>query len=96
MPDYRAHIGRRIRQARESQGLTQCELAKRLGISYQLLQQHEVGQKLNLDRMIAIAETLRVDFYALISGQAASPSRRGRKVLELAGALASAASAIAV
>src|SRR5262245_6461955 len=92
MRDYRRHIGRQIRQAREREGLTQSELARRLGISFQLLQRHEAGEKLHLDRMIMIAEILRIDLSILITGQA--PARRGRKVLEIGTMVAAAGLAV--
>ncbi len=41
--DTDVHIGRRLRQARLSRGLSQDMLGKRLGITYQQIQKYESG-----------------------------------------------------
>lgn len=40
---YDLHIGRRLRELRESRGLTQAQLAAQLGVTFQQLQKYERG-----------------------------------------------------
>lgn len=52
-------IGIRIRQAREELGLTQVQLAERLGIAFQSLQQWETGKTTpRVDRLRKLANVL--------------------------------------
>jgi transcriptional regulator with XRE-family HTH domain len=53
-------IGQRIRQARKQRGLTQAGLGQRLGVSYQMVQAHEHGEKLTAKRVAIIADILHV------------------------------------
>jgi transcriptional regulator with XRE-family HTH domain len=66
-------IGQRIRDVRIHQQLTQAQLASKIGVSYQLIQDYEQGKKLTIDRFLAIAEALHVDPQILIVG---SPPRK--------------------
>lgn len=38
------HVGRQVRLARESAGLTQVEVGRRLGMSFQVIQKYEQGE----------------------------------------------------
>lgn len=52
-------IGKKIQQAREERGLTQKELARRLGCTQAALSNYELGKrKLGLDLLNEIAEML--------------------------------------
>jgi len=66
--DPRPALGRRIREQRERNGLTQHTLAAKLGISYQLVQHYEHGEKLSLDRLIEIARALDCEMEWLLTG----------------------------
>jgi transcriptional regulator with XRE-family HTH domain len=61
MPDPRKVIGNRIREARNRAKLTQHQLAAKIGVRYQQIQRYERGEKLSVDRLITIADALRVD-----------------------------------
>ena len=59
-------IGRKIQRAREEKGLTQGELAARLGCTQSALSNYELGKrKLNLDLLNEIAEVLNkpIDYF---------------------------------
>jgi len=60
-PDVCRDVGARIRAARQQRQLTQRAVAKRLGVSYQLVQRYERGEKLSFDRMFTLAAELRID-----------------------------------
>ena len=57
---FRKRIGARIRAARELRHLTQHQLAKKLGVTYQRIQQYERGHKISLDGIGLIADILHV------------------------------------
>jgi DNA-binding XRE family transcriptional regulator len=61
-------IGNRVRTLRESLGLTQAELARRAGVSRQLVGALEAGRNLpRVDAALALAGVLGVDIAALFS-----------------------------
>jgi transcriptional regulator with XRE-family HTH domain len=73
------NVGQRLRHARQHRGLTQRAVAKRLGVSYQLVQQYERGEKLSLDRMLTLGAILKVNWDWLLTGTAArAPPLGGR------------------
>lgn len=59
-------VGQRIREARTRRGMTQAQIAKKLGISYQVMQRYERGEKLGVARLFEIAEILDVDAALLL------------------------------
>jgi len=60
MEIYR-QIGEKIRKLRLTKGLSQKDLAKHVGVTYQQIQNYEKGKsKIPVDRLIKIAETLEV------------------------------------
>ena len=62
-------IGDRIRSARKEKGLTQSELAEKLGISYMVISQYERGiRNPKLDTVRRIADALGVDMQSLYVG----------------------------
>jgi transcriptional regulator with XRE-family HTH domain len=63
-------IGQRIRQAREQRGLTQSELGRCLGVSFQMVQAYEHGEKLTIDRITIVADALRVKLRWLLMPEA--------------------------
>lgn len=59
-PIYR-QIGEKIRKLRLTKGLSQKDLAKYVGVTYQQIQNYEKGKsKIPVDRLIRIAEALEV------------------------------------
>jgi transcriptional regulator with XRE-family HTH domain len=60
-------VGQRIREVRLARRLTQRQLGRKLGVVYQQVQHYERGQKLSLDRLIAIAEVLNVRLSHLLA-----------------------------
>jgi len=70
-------IGQRIREARESKGLTQSELGSRLSkpLTSTAISLYESGSRdVSVDVLIKIAEILKVELSYLISGKAENPS----------------------
>ena len=68
LPDYSV-IGRRIKNARLEQRLTQEELADKIDISVAFMSRVERGNsKINLKRLTQIAETLNVSPGYLLTG----------------------------
>jgi transcriptional regulator with XRE-family HTH domain len=64
--NLREQIGKRIRSRRFELRLTQNVLAQRLGVSYQLVQSYEHGEKLTVETIERIANALDVNFYWLL------------------------------
>src|ERR1700760_4951898 len=63
------HVGERIRVRRTELGLTQEELARRLGISYQQVQKYETGaNRISAGRLYEIAVELNVDVAYFFEG----------------------------
>ena len=70
-------VGRNVRFWRMARGLSQAQLANRLGVTFQQLQKYEVGaNRIGTGRLVKIAGVLRVPISALFDGtDAADPSR---------------------
>jgi len=59
--DIYRQIGEKIRKLRLTKGLSQKDLAKYVGVTYQQIQNYEKGKsKIPVDRLIRIAEVLEV------------------------------------
>lgn len=55
------HIGNRIREQRENQGMTQGELARAVGVSYQQIHKYERGSnRISAGRLGLIAHILKM------------------------------------
>ena len=83
------HVARRVRERRVALGLTQGELAARLGLTYQQVHKYEAGaNRMTAGRLHAVAEALGVGvghFYEGLGAPApAGPAQRGRPGLALA------------
>ena len=64
--DLRKLFGRRVRQLRKSMGLTQQQLASRVGMDYKYLGSVERGERnITIDNIQRIAEALGVEPYQL-------------------------------
>ena len=63
-------LGTRIREARQRYGMSQAELARRIGISAVAMNQMELGETdPRASRITAIAETLHVSTDSLLVGR---------------------------
>jgi transcriptional regulator with XRE-family HTH domain len=83
------HVARRMRERRLALGLTQGEVAARLGLTYQQVHKYEAGMnRITVGRLHAVAEVLGVEvghFYeGLRTPAPAGPAHRGRPGLALA------------
>jgi len=58
--DYRQRVGARIRRAREAAGLSQTQLAQRVGVADKQVSRWEHGQQPRPGRLEAIADALGV------------------------------------
>jgi transcriptional regulator with XRE-family HTH domain len=69
-------VGRNVRVWRMAKGLSQAQLARRIGVTFQQLQKYEVGaNRIGTARLIKIAEVLGVPISTLFEGtNAADPS----------------------
>lgn len=78
-------IGERIRQARETAGLTQTQLAEKLNIPYQGISQWERNvRNPKMDSILRIANALSCDPYWLAYGEAFGiHDRAAQKVMRL-------------
>ena len=65
--DLKKEIGKAIRKHRRKAGLTQMQLADKVGLTYQQIQKYELGKSaLSVDRLCQIATALNVAVYALL------------------------------
>lgn len=72
------HVGNRIREKRQERGVTQQELSRALGISYQQVQKYENGaNRVSAGRLYILAEALgtTVDVFFAGFGEGAKPAR---------------------
>lgn len=77
-------IGRNFRSLREQAGLTQKEIAHRLGVSFQQIQKYERGEnRLPVDRLHALKNILGVSYHAFFRGldKAESPDQSWQEKL---------------
>src|ERR1043166_9893309 len=70
-------VGHNVRIWRMERGLSQAQLASRLGVTFQQLQKYEVGgNRIGTGRLVKVAAVLRVPIAVLFEGtDAADPSR---------------------
>ncbi len=81
------YIGSRIREERIKRGMSQAELAQRIGVTYQQAHKYERGvNRTAASRLVQIAEVLGVEASDLLpaTGSAYSPETVGRLELDLA------------
>lgn len=82
-------LGARIRELRKSAGLTQEQLAERLGIDQKHMSRIELGKSYpSLDRLIMIGETLNVSLPSLFNYMHMNEAAvRGKAIGEMIGQL---------
>src|SRR5205807_5570610 len=73
-------VGHLVRLQRMERGLSQTELAKHIGVTFQQLQKYESGaNRISMGRLTRIAKALRVDvMYLLGGGRQAAPASNPR------------------
>ena len=72
-----AQLGERIAKLRKDQGITQVQLAERLGVSQQTITAYEVGRRrIQVSALPVIAHALGVGVEELVSANA-KPAKRG-------------------
>lgn len=68
-------IGDQIRRLRRERGISQTELAEKLGISFQQIQKYENGKsKISVDRIFQIVEVLDIPLYDLVDRESFYPT----------------------
>lgn len=76
-----AHVGKRIRHRRWMVGMTQQQLADKVGIKFQQIQKYETGMnRVSASRLWDIADSLGVQisfFFEGLSENEAAPSAQG-------------------
>ncbi len=71
-----AHVGKRIRHRRWMVGMTQQQLADKVGIKFQQIQKYETGMnRVSASRLWDIAETLGVPISFFFDGLAGSEAQ---------------------
>ena len=70
-------VGRNVRLWRLARGLSQAQLADRLGVTFQQVQKYEVGaNRIGTGRLVKLSAVLSIPITALFDGtDAADPSR---------------------
>jgi transcriptional regulator with XRE-family HTH domain len=67
-------IGIKIRQIRKSWGISQIELAEKIGVSFQQVQKYEKGStRISASRLMQISEALNVNITAFFEGLEKTP-----------------------
>ncbi len=65
--DIKKELGRIIKKERVRAGLTQMQLADKLGITYQQIQKYEMGKSsVSVERLFQIADALNVNISSLL------------------------------
>jgi transcriptional regulator with XRE-family HTH domain len=84
-------IGRLVRSQRKQLGLTQTDLAERIGVTFQQVQKYENGtNRISIGRLTRIAEVLNVPptfFFARETKAAVASGNKAREFLAADGAL---------
>ena len=88
-PDADRHVATRLRERRRALGLTQRQLAERVGTIHQQIYRYEKGTGLiSVERLLAFARALGVEpdyfFEGLAAGGPPRPTAEQRLLLELA------------
>jgi len=83
MSKNRINIGQIIREARRASGLSQMQLAEKVGLSYQQIQKYEKGKsEITVKRLYQIAEALEIPVDKFLHGKnliiSESPSFYGK------------------
>ena len=75
-------VGRNVRIWRMAKGLSQAQLAHRLGVTFQQVQKYEVGSnRIGTGRLVKLAAILGVPIAALFDGTEAADAARSLRAL---------------
>lgn len=81
-------VGARVRSYREAAGLSQHDLSRLIGLSFQQIQKYERGQnRISVSRLVQIAEQLGTSGAVLLGETAGPRSADPKTLLEVPGAL---------
>ena len=84
--DYDLIIAENVRTARVARNISQSDLGKPLGITFQQIQKYEKGtNRISAGRLVAIADVLQVPVIDLLAGTAKGQSSRQRTPCEILG-----------
>src|SRR5690348_6543527 len=85
MQDADRHVARRMRERRLALGLTQQQVAERIGVTYQQAHKYEKGENcISVGRLRRIAVALGVEPEYFFEGLGTAPEPRERRMPELA------------
>jgi len=74
--DVDVAVGQNVRIWRMSRGMSQAQLANRLGVTFQQLQKYEVGaNRIGTGRLVKVAAVLNVPIATLFDGADTDPTR---------------------
>ncbi|MBV8753348.1 MAG: helix-turn-helix transcriptional regulator [Hyphomicrobiales bacterium] len=69
-------VGRNVRIWRMARGMSQAQLASRLGVTFQQLQKYEVGaNRIGTGRLVKVATMLSIPIQTLFEGTDTDPAR---------------------
>jgi len=76
------HVGKRVRHRRWMVGMTQQQLAEKVGIKFQQIQKYETGtNRVSASRLWAIAEALNVEVSFFFEGLGGDQEEAGAETL---------------
>ena len=80
-----AHVGQRIRQRRWMAGMTQQQLAEKVGIKFQQIQKYETGMnRVSASRLFDVAQALDVPVSFFFEGLGGGAAAAGPDAVEAA------------
>jgi len=80
-----AHVGQRIRQRRWMAGMTQQQLAEKVGIKFQQIQKYETGMnRVSASRLFDVAQALDVPVSFFFEGLGGGAAAAGHDAAEAA------------
>lgn len=73
--EFDKELGAQIRGVRIAAGLTQSDLARGVGLTFQQIQKYEQGSnRVSASMLLQLGKALNADFSALVAPQGASPA----------------------
>lgn len=73
--EFDQELGERLRIVRTVKGLTQAELGKAVGLSFQQIQKYEQGSnRVSASMLLQLSRALNTDFSAMVAPNGGSPS----------------------
>jgi len=73
--EFDKELGERLRIVRTVRGLTQAELAKAVGLSFQQIQKYEQGSnRVSASMLLELSRAMRTDFSGMVAPNGGTPS----------------------